>query len=191
MRVEYAVDMLGRPGTDSVFRAVNVNGGYYLYYYNASNERIRKELPIGNTEEYFWGPSHQLLEDRGTVSAVGSNNAALDEYVWLGGRPVVMWRSGFNSSWVRANDLTAGGCPRYGETADCAPYSIVTDHIGKPVLMLNYQGHVSGVGEYETFGHVDRVNWLMEPAHPYPPVAGNAIVGDFQQATAGMSIQMR
>src|SRR5204863_228986 len=84
----YETTLFGHvPGTDSVFSTVSVNGGYYGYYFDFTNQRIRKEQPLGAANEYFWSRNHELLEDRENTAVTGGT-PALDEYVWLGGRPV-------------------------------------------------------------------------------------------------------
>ncbi len=86
---------------------------------------MQKAYPTGVVDEYFYDLSKNLLEDRGNVSTAGAVGYSLDEYVWLDGRPVAVFRSGFNSSWVRQQDVT-GTCTRNGEVADCDVYFPVT-----------------------------------------------------------------
>ena len=58
--------------------------------------------------------------------------------------------------WARQPDLT-GACLRNGESANCGVYFLVTDHIGKSVLMLDANRMVAGAADYDPFGHVNRV----------------------------------
>jgi RHS repeat-associated protein len=193
----YEVSGIGQsvPGSDSVFNTVSVNGGYYLYYFDVRNDRIRKEHPTGAVDEFFWTPNHELLEDRGNTQEV-SGTPALDEYVWLGGRPVMMWRNQFNSSWVRTADGSSG-CMRYGEPGNCAPYFPITDLIGKPIAMLvstgtgSTAGRLSGVGEYDPFGYVNRVWSNYETPHPYANSTTYTSPNMGDNITWGLAVQDR
>jgi hypothetical protein len=123
--------------TETVFRAVNVNGAFYnYYYYDAFGRRRAKSYPGGTSDEYFHGLRNQLLVDRGS-SGITTPVAhyTQDDYVWLDGRPVVMVRGKLGTSWVRLSD-TSTDCARNGEASACGVYFPVTDHIGKPVLIL-------------------------------------------------------
>ena len=79
-----------------------------------------------------------------------------------------------SSSPYRAPDLT-GQCTRNGEPAPCGVYFPVTDYLGKVVVLLDSNGKVAGTGEYEPFGHVNRVTYLGETPHPYPASAGRVV----------------
>jgi hypothetical protein len=109
----------------------------------------------------------------------------IDEYVWLGGRPVVLVRGQLSTTYVRQSDATAS-CPRNGDAAACGVYFPVTDHIGKPVLMLDAQRKVAGVGEYDPFGHVNRVSLDKESPHPYNPASLSTMtLAEFVQPRQG------
>jgi len=76
------------------------------------------------------------------------------------------------------------------DPASCGIYFPVTDVIGKAVLMLNASGRIVGTGEYDPFGHVNRVFIDAETAHPYDSATG--IFADFTQALgAGFALDMR
>ena len=79
-----------------------------------------------------------------------------------------------SSSPYRAQDLT-GQCTRNGEPAPCGVYFPVTDYLGKVVVLLDSNGKVAGTGEYEPFGHVNRVTYLGETPHPYPASVGRVV----------------
>jgi len=172
---------------DTVFKGVSVNGAVYNYFYDALNRRRMKVYPLGNTDEYFYDMGHQLLLDQGNDSA----NAAPtfhpdDNYVWLGGRPIVVIRGKTDLNFGRLAD-SAGDCTRNWEPAACGFYFPVTDHIGKPILMLDAQRRVVGTGEYDPFGYVNRVQLHKDTVHPYPNNY-NAAVADFVQARGAPSL---
>jgi len=172
---------------DTVFKGVSVNGAAYNYFYDALNRRRMKVYPLGNTDEYFYDKGHQLLVDQGNDSA----NAAPtfhpdDNYVWLGGRPIVVIRGKTDLNFGRLVDST-GGCTRNGDSAACGFYFPVSDHIGKPILMVDAQRRVVGTGEYDPFGYVNRVQLHKDTVHPYPNNY-SATVADFAQARAAPSL---
>jgi RHS repeat-associated protein len=69
-------------------------------------------------------------------------------------------------------------------------YFPVTDVIGKPVLMLSPFGNIAGTGEYDLFGHLNRVFIDAETSHPYGTT--NGVFATFAQATPpGFSTDFR
>ena len=75
---------------------------------------------------------HQMLEDRGNATLMSSSGPyPIDEYVWLGGRPVAVVRGQFSPSWVRQAD-DSPVCKRNGEAGLCGLYGLTTDVLGKP-----------------------------------------------------------
>jgi RHS repeat-associated protein len=158
---------------DTVLKSATVDGAVYNYFYDAFNRRRLKVYPTGATDEFFHSMSDELLIDRGLSSVISPSSFPIDEYIWLGGRPVAMVRGQLTTGYARLSDTTAS-CPRNGDAAACGFYFPVTDHIGKPVLMLDSQRKVAGVGEYDPFGHVNRVALdkvsggnAKETPHPY------------------------
>jgi RHS repeat-associated protein len=170
---------------DSVLKSATVNGAVYNYFYDALNRRRIKVYPTGYTDEFFHSQSDQLIVDRG-LSAVSTPTALpIDEYVWLGGRPVVLIRGQLSTSYARQSDATAS-CPRNGDAAACGFYFPITDHIGKPVLMLDAHRRVAGIGEYDPFGQLNRVTLDAESAHPYDPATmTTTTLADFTQPIGG------
>lgn len=176
--------------TDSVFRAVNVNGVFYNYYYDALGRRRLKSYPGGTTDEFFHDTGNQLLTDRGSnVFSMPVGHFTADDYVWLAGRPVALVRAKFSSAWVRQPDST-GDCTRNGDSAACGVYFPVTDHIGKPVLMLDGSRRVTGAADYDPFGRVNRVTQVAETAHPYPD-ATTTTLATFSQPKENNSVVVR
>ena len=176
---------------DTVFKSVTVQGAAYNYFYDTLNRRRYKAFPVsGIADEYFYDLGHQLLVDQGYSSlSPGSAVRVLDEYVWLGGRPVAIVRGNLTSTWTHQADST-GSCARYSDAANCGTYFAVTDVIGKAVLMLNSAGHIVGTGEYDPFGHVNRVFIAAETVHPYGSNTG--VIADFTQAVgSGFAVQIR
>ncbi|RKG91447.1 RHS repeat-associated core domain-containing protein [Corallococcus terminator] len=176
--------------TETVFRAVNVNGTYYNYFYDALGRRRLKSNPYGTTDEFFHSPSNRLLTDRGNDGlSTPIGHFTLDDYVWLAGRPVALVRGKFSAAWARQADST-GDCSRDGESVACGVYFPVTDHIGKPVVMLDGSRRVTGAADTEPFGHVNRVSYHAETAHPYAH-STTTTLASFSQPKETSSVQIR
>ncbi|MFB1484976.1 RHS repeat-associated core domain-containing protein [Corallococcus sp. RDP092CA] len=178
--------------TETVFRAVNVNGTYYNYFYDALGRRRLKSNPYGTTDEYFHSVSSRLLTDRGN-NGLGTpiGHFTLDDYVWLEGRPVALVRGKFSAAWARQPD-GAGDCSRDGESVACGVYFPVTDHIGKPVVMLDASRQVTGTADTDPFGHVNRVTYHAETAHPYAHSTSTTLASFSQpKETASVQVRMR
>lgn len=177
--------------TDTVFRSVSVNGATYNYFYDAFGRRRYKAYPILPTsDEYFHDLGHALLTDRGSWDYGVTTAAPLDDYVWLGGRPVVIVRGLLNDQFQPQPDTTTD-CRRMGEAAACGFYFPVTDGLGKPVLMLDSSRRVAGTGEYDPFGHVNRVSIDIETPHPYGMTSGSLGPVLRQATPSGTTVQMR
>ncbi|RKH98181.1 RHS repeat-associated core domain-containing protein [Corallococcus sp. AB038B] len=176
--------------TEIVFRAVNINGTYYNYFYDALGRRRLKSNPYGTTDEYFHSVTSRLLTDRGN-NGLGTpiGHFTLDDYVWLAGRPVALVRGKFSAAWARQPDGT-GDCARDGESVACGVYFPVTDHIGKPVVMLDASRRVTGAADSDPFGHVNRVSYHAETAHPYAHNTSTTLAS-FSQPKENTSVQVR
>ncbi|MCP3161428.1 RHS repeat-associated core domain-containing protein [Myxococcus qinghaiensis] len=176
--------------TDSVFKSVNVEGLTYNYFYDGTGKRRLKDYPTGIKDEYFYNATKGLLVDQGNSSTFSASTHPVDEYVWLDGRPIAVIRGKLDASWAHLSDATAD-CKRLDEAASCGIYHLVTDYLGKPVLMLDSQGRVTGTGEYDAFGHVNRVSVDIESPHPYTTSTG--VVGAVmkQPAVAGTTLSQR
>ncbi|EPX57569.1 hypothetical protein D187_004913 [Cystobacter fuscus DSM 2262] len=170
--------------TESVFRTVEVNGAFYNYYYDGLGRRRQKSYPGGTSDEFFYTGANQLLVDRGSSDVVTPvAHYTQDDYVWLGGRPVALVRGKLSTTWTRLADMSAD-CSRNGEAAACGVYFPVTDHLGKPVLMLDGNGKVAGAVDYEPFGQVNRVGLVAETAHPLNNnSASSQMLGTMEQPT--------
>ncbi|MBF5046407.1 RHS repeat-associated core domain-containing protein [Simulacricoccus sp. 17bor-14] len=184
---------LANGGSDTVFRTASIGGAAYSYYYDAQNRRRAKVYPSGAVDEFFYDTVHDLLVDVGNTSAVGATNHPTDEYVWLSGRPIALVRGLLDSSYARQSDATTD-CVRLGEGAACGIYALATDWMGKPVLALDSNARVTGVGEHDAFGHVNRVAISAETPHPYGTFRG-AFGGTLKQPTVASTpatqLQMR
>ncbi|WP_158625701.1 RHS repeat protein [Corallococcus carmarthensis] len=178
---------------ESVFRAVRVNGMTYNYFYDALGRRRAKVNPFNQRDEYFHGTGNQLLVDQGwnEVSQLTQGNfRVVDDYVWLGGRPLMIVRGRLDATQnVREPDSTAD-CRRDGEPAACGVYFPVTDIVGKPVLMLNGDGLVAGAADYQPFGHVNRLSTADSSAIPYADNDGEIFSG-FRQPAENSNVQVR
>lgn len=188
--VDFTPGAWAQGGNDTVFRTANVQGASYSYYYDAANRRRVKVYPTGAADEYFYDTGHSLLVDVGNDSLQSPGAHPTDEYVWLDGRPVALIRGRLDAAWGRESDSTPN-CQRAGEATACGVYPLVTDYLGKPTLLLDGQGRVVGTGEYDVFGHVNRVSVDVETPHPYGTLAGTFGPTLKQPATVGTSTQMR
>ncbi|HZI12068.1 MAG TPA: RHS repeat-associated core domain-containing protein, partial [Myxococcus sp.] len=152
----------------SVYRSVSDEAGRtWEYFYGASGRRRLKLYPSGAAEELFYDDA-SLLEDWSVTSLLSANaDSVRDEYIWLEGRPVVLFKARVSRTGTRVPDFT-GTCERHSDDVKpaCGVYFPVTDVLGKPVVMLDGAGRVTGVADYDAFGHVNRIPHLAESRHP-------------------------
>ncbi|MBZ4334636.1 RHS repeat-associated core domain-containing protein [Corallococcus sp. AS-1-12] len=161
----------------------------YEYFYDSVGRRRLKRSWDGREDEYFYSGT-QLLVDVGQISAGPSTtDYVLDEYVWLDGRPVALIKSRFaHSPFLRMADNTQD-CARFGIETDvpCGTYFPVTDGLGKPVLLLDSKGRISGTGDYEPFGHVNRRTHYAGAANMIYPYMAQL----YAPSGAGLTTQVR
>ncbi|MFT3769926.1 MAG: RHS repeat protein [Minicystis sp.] len=166
--------------------------GYY--HYDATGHRVRKELTgYGGTssgtsivDEMFWS-GDKLMEDRGNAKVGFTSTEArsfpIDQYIWLDNHPIVMIKSQVTGgteqtpSFTRKADFT-GDCTRDGEYAPCGVYFMVDDVMGRPVVMLDAAGKITGTGEYDPFGQVNRE--ARESGSSHPHIEGTEVVADLE-----------
>jgi RHS repeat-associated protein len=191
-------------GGESVYRAMGfgkpgANITYTSYYYDANRRRIAKDVATGAREFYHWSPARELLDDVGYPESCQLFPPrfcrAVDDYVWLGGRPVLQIRSSAidttgQEQYYPAADGT-GLCNRWGQGAECDAYFIVADQVGRPVLMLNHAMLVSGTGEYEPFGALNRVHMFRESPHPYTTTTDYTFPNVGRPSVGGMKVDVR
>ena len=195
------------PGADGVFRVANVlvpqTSSYlsYSYWYDFARRRQAKLNPINSQlDVYLYDLGHQLLESHGFRTVTTASPYPTDEYLWLGGRPIAVFRATFNvlgdgSKRHRTDDSTFSSCGRPGDPgateAKCGLYFLVTDHLSKPVLVLNESRLIAGVGEYEPYGAVNRTQkWWATPS-PVPADAGVESFSHTMKELGGMAVDMR
>jgi RHS repeat-associated protein len=170
----------GQAAVGSVYKAITVNDNSspltFEYWYDANGQRRLKVYPDGEEDEYFYGLNSELLEDHENCPSCGTNT--LDEYVWLGGRPVILLRGNVNSTGALNSDFS-GTCADFGH---CGVYFPVTDYLGKPVLLLDSSLLVAGAADYDLFGHVNRVVAAGDTPHPYAAAPAAQVVAGFRQA---------
>jgi RHS repeat-associated protein len=178
---------------DEVVKTVSVNGALYTYVYNERNHRMQKIYPSGVRDEFYYSLDGHLLEDVNTARADGVS--VMDEYVWLGGRVVSARRSKFTGNWATRVDVDTN-CSRGMEGAlggtpavSCGVRSIVTGALGQPLLSVDRSGKITGVGEFDAFGHVNRVRATNETNHSY--VRASSIDWGISQPTLGMNLLVR
>ncbi|WP_338873656.1 RHS repeat-associated core domain-containing protein [Myxococcus stipitatus] len=192
-KLEFNMGPSANGGNETVFRSVKVNGSTYEYFYDAFNRRRLKRYPSTAEDEFFYDTSSHLLVDRGNPSATppqgGYPDFVDDTYVWLGNRPIMVVRGRLTAQMERDSNPT-NSCGRNGAPATCGVYFPVTDLLGKPVLMLDQAGKVSGTADYEPFGHVNRVTLPAETPHPYPG-SMNTILATLAQATTSSLVTTR
>jgi RHS repeat-associated protein len=177
-------------GNLMAFRTVQVGNASFDYWYDAYGRRRMKVFPTQQTQEFFYDSQRHLLEDRGIASLGQSAPYPLDEYVWLDGRPLVMVCGSLDAGGNRRVD-GASGCQSLGQQGACNIYFIVSDHIGKPVLMLDGAGRITGTGEYSPFGELNRVETWGETPHPYVNHAPRMELARVSQPTLGLSMEVR
>jgi len=179
-------------GAGITFHGARVGGLWYNYGYDAFNRRVAKSYPTGLSDEYFYDQGHQLLADRGRCNLVsGGGCYTMDEYVWLGGRPVAVAR-GTYQLWAGIahrypDDLGGDACGRNGGGESCGFYFPVTDALGTPVLMLDANARVTGVNDSEPFGYPNRGQLSAQTTQPYPHNQSAVSLGSYQVATSGTS----
>nr|WP_253899608.1 RHS repeat-associated core domain-containing protein [Corallococcus carmarthensis] len=178
-------------GAETVFKAVSVNGLTFNYFYDSQGQRRLKDYPTGIKDEYFYNSTQGLIVDQGNTASIAATTHPVDEYIWLDDRPVAVLRGKLDASWGHLSDGTTD-CTRDGQAAACGFYHLVTDHQGKPVIMLDDRGRVTGTGEYDVFGHVNRVSVDIETPHPYA-VSTSGPFGSVmkQPVIAGTSLHQR
>ncbi|MBZ4408933.1 hypothetical protein K8640_11960 [Myxococcus sp. XM-1-1-1] len=178
---------------ETVFRTVSVNGLAYQYFYDAFGRRRAKSHPVnGVKDEFFHDVSNSLLVDQGWKDVLDPDYRTVDDYVWLAGRPLLVVRGRLDASAnVRLPD-TSMECGRDGEQVACGERFIVTDHTGKPVLMLDSVGRVAGAADYEPSGHVNRRAVHEATPHPYPDDDSESIAAFSQPLdTSLVKVRMR
>lgn len=177
---------------DQHMRSMSVGwtNSYYVYLYDAFNRRRLKDYPTGVREEFFHDLGDQLLSDRGGDRILAPVNYLIeDDFVWLGGRPVAVVRGKFTPQWTRLSD-DSPECARNGDPAACGLYFIVTDHAGRPVLMMDADGRITGTGEYDPLGHVNRVSHYAMSGNPYGDGLDQELTR-FQQPARSASLKLQ
>lgn len=158
-------------GSESVMRWAVVSNSnvasVFNYFYDAQNRRVRKQYPNGDIDGYFWGGEKELLMET-APSSVGGGKRTMDEYLWLGGRPVLTIRSKYDeqASWARFSGLNDwySSCERRDEAGTCRPNAIITDVIGKPVATVDSSRRLAGVLEYDPYGQTNHTEHWGEIA---------------------------
>ena len=172
-------------GTESVYKAVSVNGGFgwWSNMYDAYNRRTQKVSPLNDSfsRTYYSINDNSLLSDLGRKSPQAAQPYVGDDYIWLDGKAVAVVRFGWSTNGANQTVLEpelTGDCMRDGESRACGVYFLVHDDLPKPVLMLNSDMRVVGTGEYEPFGSVNRTSLIAGTAHPYGNNQSGALIGD-------------
>jgi RHS repeat-associated protein len=152
-------------GVESVLRTVELTGDdafgpyggvYYNYFYDAANKRTRKTYPNGASEDFFYDQSKRLVAERSFELLDGDSQVAIDDYLYLGGMPVgVVLGQLRKADGARENDL-GSSCSRRNVMRRCGAYHFVSDYQGTPVISFDPNLSVSGVGEFDVFGHRNR-----------------------------------
>jgi hypothetical protein len=152
MSLSFDASVDGQGAVGSVYKAVTVNDNSspltHEYWYDANGQRRLKVYPDGEQDEYFYGINSEILEDHENCPSCATNT--IDQYVWVGGRPLILLRGSINSAGALNNDFS-GSCADFGK---CGVYFPVTDYLGKPVLLLDSSLLVAGAADYDPFGHV-------------------------------------
>ncbi|MBX7096513.1 MAG: hypothetical protein K1X89_02275 [Myxococcaceae bacterium] len=181
------------PGSDSVYRNVNVNGVSYQYYYDARSRRRQKAYSAAYgavSDEYYYDQGHQLLEDRGNRSLSTATGYTIDEYIWLDGKAVAVWKSTTNTSWARTNDAYSTTCTRNDVSQPCGLVFLVNDYLPKPLVAIDGVGRLTGTGEYDPLGNVNRVEFWTQTGHPYANNQNFSLV-ELTPAKVGLNMSVR
>ena len=186
--------MNGSGASETVFRAIEVGTSYYNYYYDGRGHRWQKAYPAGDPDEYFYA-GDQLIEDQGnfaqTFNPGEKHYHPIDDYVWLGGRAVAIVHGALDPTYRRMADDDVF-CSRERDNTVCGTYFPITDHLGKPVLMLDGNQKVAGVGEYEPYGQVNRVSLDAETTHTQAFSSGATTIRALTQPkVAGLNEDVR
>ena len=189
------------PGSGSTFRTAgtltpSLSYLFWTYWYDTQNRRQAKVYPTEIMDVFLYDQGHQLLEDRGNFSSTTPAPCPIDEYIWLGGRPVAAFRASLTqatgpSRLEHRYDDSSLSCSRLNDGVACGLYFLVTDHIGKPVLVLNQARLIAGVAEYEPYGTVNRTQRWWQTSHPYSSGAQEALTEIGMREVGGMEIDMR
>ncbi len=147
------VNGVSQGGLDSVYSQWGVNRAVYRAYYDSTNRRRVKEYPTGARDEFFYSGNSQLSVDIGNEKLWQGSFRPVDEYVWLGDRPVLLLRGRLGNDYARQPD-TRESCMRNGEARACGWHALVTDEVAKPVATVNEKGQLVGVYESTAFGEV-------------------------------------
>jgi RHS repeat-associated protein len=171
-------------------------GDTWEYFYDAQGRRRLKLYSTGAREEYFYDKT-ALLEDWSVTCLTSTQpDSVRDEYIWLDGRPVALFKTRVNHTGGRVADFT-GTCERFSDDVApaCGVYFPITDMLGKPVMMLDGAGLVTGVADYDSFGHVNRITHPAESPHPSTNSGGQRLLLETSTALpalrSGISVQVR
>jgi RHS repeat-associated protein len=196
--------MLGGSGTtETTYQSANVNGAVYGYFYDAKGRRRFKQSPTANiSNEYFYSPDSNLLIDAAASAIVTLSIPphvlykfkVLNEYVWLGGRPVAEIQGDITTRDTGVYHREADACDPSTCGGDGLPilYFPITDELGRPVVVLDKHRRISGVGQYDPFGQVNRVSLDAESGgtnHVYP--LGGSAAGTVKQASPSAALKTR
>ncbi|MCP3103071.1 hypothetical protein LZ198_29750 [Myxococcus sp. K15C18031901] len=151
----------------SVYRQVtDSDGRSYEYFYDAEGRRRLKRYWLSTGEniledEYFYDGT-KLINDWGHTSFDPTTAESVrDEYIWLGDKPIAFFKVRVTRAGQRIEDFV-GDCPRNGESAPCGLYFLVADNLGKPVLAFDSYRRVTGVADYDPYGHVNRKTLIAD-----------------------------
>lgn len=199
--LSYSASGSSTPGAMTAIRFVTTKGFLvYQYLYDTQRRRQGKIYPVNARSDLFlYDLGHQMLDDRGISSLTGTLEYPLDEYVWLAGRPVAIYRSkvtktgsGSTTAWARGFDDSPATCTRLDVASPCGLYFVVSDHLKKPVVTFNETGLISGVGEYNPYGVINRVPFWATTSHPYTKGVEGPMYWTLQQHALGsLPVKMR
>ncbi|MCP3164872.1 RHS repeat-associated core domain-containing protein [Myxococcus qinghaiensis] len=166
----------------------------YEYFYDSAGRRRLKRYDVctaeGVLEDEYFHEGTRLLEDWGNTTLNPSTAKPVhDEYIWLAGKPIGFFKVGFNQAGQRMQDFE-GDCPRNGVPAPCGLYFLVADGLGKPVLALDSYRRVTGVADYDPYGHVNRTTLVADS--PVLATGQDALMATAQVPHSGALVtQMR
>lgn len=130
------------------------NGGGFVTvqegFYDAFGRRRAKRNALGDAQEFIYDLSNQLLVDEVWTDSVSATT--VDEYVWLGGRAVLVFRSALDSGGLHSPEFvdapdTTGQCSRPmddGTTVPCGLFHLVSNLQGfANIALWDWNGGVA------------------------------------------------
>lgn len=130
----------------------------WQYAFDSQNRRRLKASPSGRRSFFMYSVSKQLLEEA-REGATGSTPDTIEEYVYLGGQPVVISRALFNRS-TGQRDSNSSNCGEMqhdvGQVSCAWRYPVFDPVVGKATAIFDRSQRIVWTGEYQPMGARNR-----------------------------------